>query len=112
MTRMPEPPDLHRQFVQQYPKLAQAWELIADEGREGPLDEHTGRLIKLGVAIGAMREGAVHASVRKALALGIEPEVLYQTVALAAGTLGLPSTAAVYSWVRDVMEFPGAAGAD
>jgi alkylhydroperoxidase/carboxymuconolactone decarboxylase family protein YurZ len=108
MTRMPKPPDLHQQFVQQYPKLEQAWELIADEGREGPLDGRIGRLVKLGVAIGAMREGAVHASVRKALALGIEPEELYQVVALSAGTLGLPSTAAVYSWVREVIEPPEA----
>lgn len=104
MTRMPQPPDLHQQFVQQYPKLERAWELLADEGREGPLDEQTGRLVKLGVAIGAMREGAVHASVRKALALGIEPEALYQVVALAAGTLGLPSVAAAYSWVREILE--------
>jgi len=104
MSRMPKPPDLHRQFVQQYPKLEQAWELIAAEGREGPLDEQTGRLVKLAVAIGAMREGAVHASIRKALAMGIEPAALYQVVALAAGTMGLPSAAAVYSWVREMIE--------
>jgi 4-carboxymuconolactone decarboxylase len=104
MTHLPKPPDLHGQFVRQYPKLEQAWELIADEGREGPLDEKTARLLKLAAAIGAMREGAVHASVRKALAMGIEPAALYQVVALAAGTIGLPSTAAAYSWVREVIE--------
>ena len=62
------------------------------------------RLIKLGIAIGAMRESAVHSSVRKALALGITQQELDQVVALAAGTLGLPSTVAIYSWIRDVLE--------
>jgi hypothetical protein len=30
--------------------------------KEGPLDAKTARLVKLAVAVGAMREGAVHAS--------------------------------------------------
>lgn len=107
MPRLPTPPDHHEQFVRRYPKLEKAWELIADEGREGPLDDETARLVKLAAAIGAMREGAVHASVRKAVALGIAPAALYQVVALAAGTIGLPSTAAVYSWVHEVVELSG-----
>lgn len=111
MAQMPKPPGLHQQFVDQFPKLEQAWELIADAGREGPLDEETARLVRLGVAIGAMREGAVHASVRKALALGIEPAALYQAVALASGTVGLPAAAATYSWVREVIE-PSTAAPD
>jgi alkylhydroperoxidase/carboxymuconolactone decarboxylase family protein YurZ len=48
-----------------------------------------------------MREGAVHASVRKAVALGITREELEQVVALAAGTIGLPSTVAVWSWLDE-----------
>jgi alkylhydroperoxidase/carboxymuconolactone decarboxylase family protein YurZ len=54
------------------------------------------------VAIGAMREGSVHASARKALAAGITREEMDQVVALAAGTLGMPSTVAVWSWIREV----------
>lgn len=48
-----------------------------------------------------MREGAVHASVRKAHALGNPRETVEQVVALAAGTLGLPFTVAVWTWVQD-----------
>jgi len=59
---------------------------------------------KLAIAIGAMREGAVHASARKALAQGVSKDEMYQIVALAAGTLGLPSTVAVYTWIEDVLE--------
>lgn len=77
--------------------------MIGKAGENGPLDEKTARLVKLGIAIGAMREGAVHSSVRKAVALGISERKLDQVVALAAGTLGLPSTVAVHSWVRDVL---------
>ena len=99
-----QPPKTHEEFVQRFPKLAEAWEKISEAGREGPLDSRTARLIKLGVAIGAMREGAVHSSVRKALADGITVEELFQTVALAASTLGLPSTVAAFTWVRDETE--------
>jgi len=105
MSNLPEPPKTYRQFVDRYPKLAEAWEKIGDAGADGPLDDETVRLIKLAIAIGAMREGAVHASVRKARALGIDRDALEQVVALAAGTLGLPSTVAVWSWARDCEEW-------
>ena len=71
------------------------------------MDDRTARLVKLGIAIGAMREGSVHASVRKAKALGIATEEIEQVVALAAGTIGMPSTVAAWSWVR---ELDGGAG--
>ncbi|MFQ5526694.1 MAG: carboxymuconolactone decarboxylase family protein [Thermoanaerobaculia bacterium] len=107
MTSPPRPPKAFRAFTKKYPRLAQAWELIAEEGRTGPLDERSQRLVKLGVAMGAMRQGAVHSGVRKALALGVTREELEQIVALAAGTLGMPSTVAAFTWVQD--ELPEAA---
>ena len=90
--------------MRRYPKLAEAWEKIGEAGRSGPLDDKAARLIKLAIAIGAMREGAVHSGVRKALAAGISAEEIEQVVALAAGTLGFPSTVAVFTWVRDETE--------
>lgn len=98
----PSWPKTYERFVTRYPKLGAAWREIAVAGDEGPLDERTARLVKLAVAIGAMREGAVHASVRKALAMGIEREAIEQVVALAAGTIGLPSAVAIFTWVSDV----------
>ena len=98
-----EPPKMYSTFVSRYPKLGLAWENIAEAGKEGPLDERSVRLIKLGIAIGALREGAVHSSVRKAIDIGIPREELEQVVALAAGTLGLPATVAAFSWVRDML---------
>ncbi len=101
MSTAPIPPETYQAFVQRYPKIGQAWERLAEAGREGPLDAKTVRLVKLAVALGALREGAVHANVRKALAQGISREEVEQVIALAAGTLGLPATVAVYSWVQD-----------
>ena len=74
MAPLPTPPNTYRAFVQRYPKLSAAWEAIASAGAEGPLGQKTARLIKLAVACGALREGAVHANVRKALAVGITRE--------------------------------------
>jgi alkylhydroperoxidase/carboxymuconolactone decarboxylase family protein YurZ len=100
----PKPPKTYEAFVQRYPKLAEAWEKIGEAGRLGPLDDKTVHLIKFAIAMGAMREGAVHSGVRKALARGISREEIEQVIALAASTLGMPSTVAVFSWVRDEID--------
>ena len=104
MSEQPQPPKAFEAFTKRYSRLAEAWDLIHEEGGDGPLDDKTARLVKLGVAIGALRQGAVHSGVRKALAMGIAPEELEQVVALAAGTLGMPSTVAAFCWVRDVLD--------
>jgi alkylhydroperoxidase/carboxymuconolactone decarboxylase family protein YurZ len=103
MKPAPKPPKAYEDFVRRHPKIGQAWEAIGEAGREGPLDEKTVRLVKLGLAIGALREGAVHANVRKALALDIPADAIEQVVSLAAGTLGLSATVAAYSWVQDAL---------
>lgn len=95
----PAPPKPYEDFVKLYPRLGEAWEAIHEAGDDGPLDVKTVRLVKLGIAIGAMREGAIHSSVRKALAMGVTKAEIEQIIALAAGTLGLPSTVAVYTWI-------------
>ena len=103
MKDTPKPPETYEAFVRRYPRVARAWEELAEAGKDGPLDARTARLIKLALAIGALREGAVHANVRKALAAGISAAEVEQVIALAASTLGLPATVAVFSWVRDAL---------
>lgn len=104
MAKTQKPPRAFDEFSRVFPRLRDAWDIMGDASSEGPLDEKTQRLIKLGIAIGAMREGAVHASARKALGMGIAVDELHQVVALAASTIGLPSTVAVYTWIRDVRQ--------
>lgn len=99
-------PETYQAFVARFPQIAQAWDAVGQAGRAGPLDERTIRLVKLGIAIGALREGAVHASVRKALAQSISREEVEQVIALAAGTIGFPATVAVFSWVQDLLASP------
>lgn len=101
MSKLPKPPSAYSDFVARFPKLGQAWDLLAEGGQAGPLDERTQRLLKLAIAIGAQKEGAVHASVRKARAMGISEAELDQVIALSAGTLGLPSAVAAFTWVHE-----------
>ena len=104
MTHASAPPKKYTEFIQRFPKLGEAWDCIHEAEAVGPLDSRSARLIKLAVAIGALKEGAVHASVRKALKAGASAEELHQVVALAAATLGMPGTVAAYSWVQDVLD--------
>ncbi|MFN7953226.1 MAG: carboxymuconolactone decarboxylase family protein [bacterium] len=100
---LPKPPPAYSEFIARYPDLGRAWDLIGQAGERGPLDERTARLVKLGIAMGAFREGAVRSGVRKALALGIGRAEIEQVVSLAAGTLGLPSTVAIDSWIQGLL---------
>jgi 4-carboxymuconolactone decarboxylase len=101
----PKPPQMYRDFVTRFPKLAQAWDSIHEGGTQaGPLDEKTRRLVKLAIAIGAKQRGAVTSSVRKGLAEGITLEEMEQTAALAASTLGLPATVASWGWIKETAD--------
>jgi alkylhydroperoxidase/carboxymuconolactone decarboxylase family protein YurZ len=99
--KLAKPPKTYDAFSETFPALRQAWDLLGEAAKEGPLDGRTARLVKLGVAIGAMREGAVHSSVRKAVALGASREELNQVVAIAASIIGMPSAVAVWTWLQD-----------
>lgn len=98
------PPSTHDHFVAEFPLLAEAWGQTAKAGEQGPLDAQTGRLLKLAIALAAGREGAVRASVRKAQSDGISREAMMQVLALCAGTIGFPATAAGYDWVVSELE--------
>ena len=103
MTVANKPPQAYREFMARFPKLGKAWDLTGEAGNEGPLEAKVVRLIKLAVAMGAMREGAVHSGVRKAMGAGATADEIDQVTALCAGTLGFPSVVALYSWTRDVL---------
>ena len=99
--KLPKAPRTYDEFSETFPTLRKAWDLLGDAAKEGPLDARTARLIKLGIAIGAMREGAVHSGARKARALGATTEELQQIVALSSSIIGMPSAVAVWTWLRD-----------
>jgi alkylhydroperoxidase/carboxymuconolactone decarboxylase family protein YurZ len=100
MKKQSRPPATHQRFVRRFPRLGRAWDLVNEEGGAGPLDARSQRLLKLAIAIGAMREGAVRSGVRKARDAGASLAEMEQVVALAASTIGFPAAVAVWSWVR------------
>lgn len=96
-----------RRFAAEYPQVAAAYEALGDAAQAaGPLDAKTRALVKLAVAVGAFREGAVHSTAGRALAAGCSPESIRHVVVLAMTTLGFPSTMAAMRWVDDVLGTP------
>ena len=104
MAEQSGPPKAFTRFVERFPELGDAWDLIHQQGDTGPLDPKTVRLVKLGIAMGAMREGQVHASVRKALRMGIDRAEIEQVTSLVASTLGMPATVAAFCWANDILD--------
>lgn len=95
------PPATHQRFVRRFPGIGRAWELVNQEAGAGPLDARSVRLVKLAIAVGALREGAVHSAVRKARDAGLSRAEMEQVVALAASTIGFPASVAAWSWIQD-----------
>lgn len=102
---MTDKPQAHNQFMDEFPTLAAAYEQLGSAAHQaGPLDDKTRQLVKLGLAVDARHEGAVHAHTRLAIEAGVSGEAIKQVVALAATTLGMPNAVAAYTWVNDVLE--------
>jgi alkylhydroperoxidase/carboxymuconolactone decarboxylase family protein YurZ len=99
MSELPQP---FQDFNKNFPRVAEAYEALAAAVHEaGPLDERTRRLVKLAIAIGGRLEGAVRAHARQAREKGVTDAELDHVVLLALTTIGLPSTVAARTWIRD-----------
>ncbi|MEE9392821.1 MAG: carboxymuconolactone decarboxylase family protein [Planctomycetota bacterium] len=104
MTTENGPPAGYTRFVERFPTLSEAWDLIHQAGGDGPLDAKTVRLVKLGMAMGALREGQVHAGVRKSLKLGVTRAEIEQVVSMVPSTLGMPAAVATFCWANDILD--------
>jgi 4-carboxymuconolactone decarboxylase len=92
------------QFGKKYPAVAHAYETLGEATQQaGPLEPKTRALVKLALAVGAWREGAVHSHARRALVAGCAADEVRHVVLLATTTLGFPSMMAAMSWVEDVL---------
>ena len=100
-------PSAYRRFAAEQPRLAEAYERLSEASlTEGPLDRKSAELVKIGIAVGARLEGAVHAHVRRALEAGAGPEEVRHAVRLALTTIGFPSMMAALAWANDVLSPP------
>jgi AhpD family alkylhydroperoxidase len=98
-------PQAYRSFQDQYRSIWEAYDRLGEAVHQhGPLDEKTRELVKLGIAIGARLEGAVHSHTRKALAAGASADEIRHVVLLAIPTTGFPTTMAARTWVEDELK--------
>lgn len=92
-------------FVEANPEVGAAYKALGlAVAGAGPLDKRTQQLVKIGIAIGAGLEGAVHSHVRKALEAGATQEEIRHAAMQATTTVGFPTMMAGLSWVDDVLE--------
>jgi alkylhydroperoxidase/carboxymuconolactone decarboxylase family protein YurZ len=102
--KLTELPDVLAQFAGEYPQVWAAYNRLGNASAEaGPLDEKAQRLVKLAIAIGSQRQGAVHSHTRRALAAGCTPEELVHVGILAITTIGWPGAFAAICWIRDTI---------
>ncbi|MBL8735259.1 MAG: carboxymuconolactone decarboxylase family protein [Planctomycetes bacterium] len=94
-----------QRFGAEFPEVAAAYTALGEAAlRAGPLDTKTRSLVKLALAVGAWREGAVHSTAGRALAAGCTPAEIRHAVVLATTTLGFPSMMAAMRWVDEVVK--------
>jgi 4-carboxymuconolactone decarboxylase len=99
MARLPRS---YTSFKDTYPEIWQAYDRLGGLVHDaGPRDKKTRELVKLGMAIGARLEGAVHSHTRRALEEGAKTEEIYHVVLLGLTTLGFPQMIAASTWVED-----------
>jgi len=97
-------PQWSRRFEKTYPKVWKSFQLLGEEcHRWGPLEAHTRRLVKIGIAVGAGSEGALHSAVRNALAAGVSKDEIRHVILLSITTIGFPRAQAALSWAEDIL---------
>jgi 4-carboxymuconolactone decarboxylase len=98
-------PSAYRLFAADHPGIIEAYEALGDATlADGPLDRKHAELVKLGIAVGARLEGAVHAHVRRARDAGATAEEIRHAIRLATTTVGFPTMMSALSWANDVLD--------
>jgi 4-carboxymuconolactone decarboxylase len=97
-------PETYTRFRERHPTVAQSLDQLGAACDDaGPLAVRDQRLTKLGLAIGALAEGAVRSNVRKALEVGASPEEIRHVALLAITTCGFPTAIAGLQWIEEVL---------
>jgi alkylhydroperoxidase/carboxymuconolactone decarboxylase family protein YurZ len=101
----PEPlPPIVEALAREHPEVWEAYNRLGHAAAQaGPLDPKTERLVKLALAVGAGREGAVRSHVRRGRNAGLSREEVRHVALLAITTIGWPSAVAALSWIDDAM---------
>jgi AhpD family alkylhydroperoxidase len=98
-------PPLLRDFQQRFPQVWDAYVHLREAcDQQGPLSALERELIKVGISAALRRQGGLIAHIDRARDVGASTEQIYQTILLATGLTGLPTTLAAFSIVRDHLE--------
>jgi AhpD family alkylhydroperoxidase len=97
-------PTVVEEFAAEYPEVWEAYNRLGETASvAGPLDERARRLIKLALAVGSQRQGAVNSHTKRALAAGCTPEELIHVGILAIATIGWPGAFAAICWIKETI---------
>ena len=97
-------PSVYAGFRDRYPSVAERLDALGKATDEtSALDDRTARLVTLGIAVGALAEGAVRSNVRKALAAGVSADEIRSVVLHAISTRGFPAAIAAHQWIEEVL---------
>ena len=98
-------PSVVEKFALAQPGVWEAYNQLGEAvAAAGPLDSKTQRLLKLAIAVGGSREGAVRSHTRRGLKAGLTPEELEQTALLGITTVGWPAAFAARCWIEEEIE--------
>jgi 4-carboxymuconolactone decarboxylase len=98
-------PSVYTNFREQHPRVAEALDQLGRAtDTASALDDATARLVTLGIAVGALAEGAVRSNARKALVAGVDPEQIRSVALHAISTRGFPAAIAALGWIDQVLE--------
>ena len=106
-------PEVYQRIRERFPELMERLDALGDAADSaGPLDDRARRLVKLGIAVGGVAEGAVRSNARRALEAGASPEEVLHVAALAVSTRGFPAAVAAFSWIEEVLTARDGPGSD
>ena len=106
-------PDVYQRIRERFPELMERLDALGDAADSaGPLDDRARRLVKLGIAVGGLAEGAVRSNARRALEAGASADEVLHVAALAVSTRGLPAAVAAFSWIEEVLAARAVPGSD
>ncbi|MFQ5353356.1 MAG: carboxymuconolactone decarboxylase family protein [Thermodesulfobacteriota bacterium] len=97
-------PAFFQEVSERFPEIFKAYSDLGETiSGLGKMDAKTRELVRLGIAIGAGSEGAVHSQTRKAIAAHASDEEIVECALLAITAIGWPRAMASLTWIDDLL---------
>lgn len=98
-------PGFLKRVIKKYPDVWKAYDNLGTTlSRLEGIDRKTQQVVKLGIAVGAGKEAAVHSHARRCKEAGFTDREIYHAALLAVTTIGWPGAIAALSWVNDELK--------